>query len=429
MKKVFSLFSVLLLILSFSLAFPRTASAAYEDCSSVAGGEVKITSGKLGDGVLYKEGQISSMDLTLDVSKLQTGTYKAWIYDSNDAIADIVDGMSSMNTVGSSNEFEVTTTSKTASLSLSGNFAFKSSLVNQAFETDYKYIHLFRKRSTGNYTSPSYCYLGFYGVKNPTATCSQPLKISQLRDTDEDPKTPALTCYANNKLSCVDNSSNLIFETDNILDSNGSLYSGTLKMSLGSSYVPIPISVTAGKLYTEMKLGPGNYSVSLRDINGPCTAELSVSSRCQKNSSCSQSEPLSPGSTATGDYKRFELCNQIADSTMKQQCMSCMDGTNSSSKKAGVWTAIGCVGQDPESITQKLIQLGVGMGGGLCLLMCLAGGFILTTSEGNPKKVEEARGMITGAIVGLLFVLFSVVILQFIGVTIFQIPAFGTAPK
>ncbi|MBP7774885.1 hypothetical protein KA078_03795, partial [Candidatus Woesebacteria bacterium] len=131
----------------------------------------------------------------------------------------------------------------------------------------------------------------------------------------------------------------------------------------------------------------------------------------------------------SGSYKRFELCDQIIDSGMKQQCLNCMSGSTSSSRQPGVWTAIGCIGRDPESITESLIRLGIGMGGGLCLITCLAGGFLLTTSEGNPKKVEEAREMITGAIIGLLFVLFSVIILQFIGVTIFHIPGFGEVPK
>ena len=69
------------------------------------------------------------------------------------------------------------------------------------------------------------------------------------------------------------------------------------------------------------------------------------------------------------------------------------------------------------------------MGGGVALIMTLAGGFILSTSQGDPQKANQAKEMITNSVIGLLFVIFSVIILQFIGVTILQIPGFGADPK
>jgi hypothetical protein len=75
---------------------------------------------------------------------------------------------------------------------------------------------------------------------------------------------------------------------------------------------------------------------------------------------------------------------------------------------------------------QRFIEIGLGVGGGICLLMTLAAGFMITTSQGDPKQFNEAKDMITSAIVGLLFIIFSVFILQFIGVTVLQIPGFGS---
>ena len=41
------------------------------------------------------------------------------------------------------------------------------------------------------------------------------------------------------------------------------------------------------------------------------------------------------------------------------------------------------------------------------------------------KGIKEAKEMITSAIVGSLFIIFSITILQFIGVSILHIPGFG----
>jgi hypothetical protein len=71
------------------------------------------------------------------------------------------------------------------------------------------------------------------------------------------------------------------------------------------------------------------------------------------------------------------------------------------------------------------VKLGLGIAGTSALLMILAGGFMLSTSGGDTKRVGEARELITSAVIGLLFIIFSVTLLQFIGVNLFHIPGFG----
>ncbi len=65
------------------------------------------------------------------------------------------------------------------------------------------------------------------------------------------------------------------------------------------------------------------------------------------------------------------------------------------------------------------------MSGGVALLTFLAAGFIFSTSQGDPKAYGKAKEMMTAAIVGILFVIFSITILQFIGYEILKIPGFG----
>jgi hypothetical protein len=65
------------------------------------------------------------------------------------------------------------------------------------------------------------------------------------------------------------------------------------------------------------------------------------------------------------------------------------------------------------------------VGGGIATLIILAGGFMLSISQGDPKKTSEAKEMISAAVIGLIFIVFSISILQLIGVQILQIPEFG----
>ena len=79
----------------------------------------------------------------------------------------------------------------------------------------------------------------------------------------------------------------------------------------------------------------------------------------------------------------------------------------------------------PEQIAGELIRLGLSIGGGIGLLMILGAGFIFSTSQGDPKRVGDAKDLMTAAVTGLLFIIFSVTILQFIGFSVLQIPGFG----
>lgn len=115
----------------------------------------------------------------------------------------------------------------------------------------------------------------------------------------------------------------------------------------------------------------------------------------------------------------YELCAQIKTGTPQHSaCLSCFTGQ-------GIWTAIGCIPSNPEEIIKTIIVLGLSFGGGVVLIMILVGSFMLSVSQGDPNKTKEAKEIITSAIIGLLFVIFSVTILQFIGVEILHIPGFG----
>lgn len=89
-------------------------------------------------------------------------------------------------------------------------------------------------------------------------------------------------------------------------------------------------------------------------------------------------------------------------------------------------TAIGCISTSVDatggSFFGSIIQIAVGLGGGLALLLMLYGVFVVTTSAGIPDKLKEGQEVITSAISGLIFIILSVFLLNLIGINILGIP-------
>ncbi|MBI3069777.1 MAG: hypothetical protein HYY87_00535, partial [Candidatus Levybacteria bacterium] len=89
-------------------------------------------------------------------------------------------------------------------------------------------------------------------------------------------------------------------------------------------------------------------------------------------------------------------------------------------------TAIGDIdASSPQGFVKQLFGIILSLSGGIALLLIILSGYKLMFSQGNPEKAQEAKETLTAAIVGLLFIIFSLAILQVIGVDILKIPGFG----
>lgn len=80
---------------------------------------------------------------------------------------------------------------------------------------------------------------------------------------------------------------------------------------------------------------------------------------------------------------------------------------------------------------ENIVKAVVAFGGIALLLMLLVGGFNFLFSAGDPKKLEQARGTISQAVVGLLIMSAAYLIINLIGkftgvesITTFSIPEF-----
>jgi len=91
-------------------------------------------------------------------------------------------------------------------------------------------------------------------------------------------------------------------------------------------------------------------------------------------------------------------------------------------------TGLGCIPTDPTKLVLKILEIAVGVAGGVALLSVLFGGLKVLTSSGDPDGIKEGKGMITNAIAGLVLILFSVAILNIIGFNVLGIPFFNTGP-
>jgi hypothetical protein len=162
------------------------------------------------------------------------------------------------------------------------------------------------------------------------------------------------------------------------------------------------------------RLGVGTYGLVVTDANVVgrypyCTFPFRVSEDGNNEVPAGDESTVVP----------YQLCSQLTEgSTEWQNCQQCYD-------QPGIWTAVGCIQTNSNAIVTQILQIAMGIAGGIALIMILAAGFMLSVSQGDPKRVSEARELITSAIIGLLFIVFSVTILQFIGVTLFKIPGLG----
>ena len=117
--------------------------------------------------------------------------------------------------------------------------------------------------------------------------------------------------------------------------------------------------------------------------------------------SCSEASCTIPGGCPEGDYE-----------------FKCVVGSTCE-------TAIGKLETTPGGFINDLFTRVLGIVGGIAVLLIIISGYRLMASQGNPEKVQGAKEQLTAAIVGLLFVIFSLVILQVIGYDILRLPGFG----
>jgi hypothetical protein len=90
-------------------------------------------------------------------------------------------------------------------------------------------------------------------------------------------------------------------------------------------------------------------------------------------------------------------------------------------------TAIGCIPVGSSSgFINFILNWAIGVAAGVAFLLIILAGFQILTSTGNPERLKAGQELLTSALMGLVLLIFSVFILNFIGVDVLGIPGFGS---
>lgn len=88
-------------------------------------------------------------------------------------------------------------------------------------------------------------------------------------------------------------------------------------------------------------------------------------------------------------------------------------------------TAIGSIKLDPIGFITRIFQIVLAIAGVGALFLIIYSGYRMLLSRGNKEMIQGARETITAAIIGLLFIIFSLVILSVITGNILKLPGFS----
>lgn len=140
------------------------------------------------------------------------------------------------------------------------------------------------------------------------------------------------------------------------------------------------------------------------------------------NRSCS---PDTRGSTEECTKDIVDRCAKENKLCNLGKCAASVSSSAKTCKDSGtIQTAIGCIHTDPALLLSDLFSFTPPIMGLIAFLMMVYSGIKMILSGGNPQAIGGARDMFINAVIGLLFALFSVLLLQILGADIFHLPGF-----
>lgn len=105
--------------------------------------------------------------------------------------------------------------------------------------------------------------------------------------------------------------------------------------------------------------------------------------------------------------------------------LSCNIVSGALENGSGIMTAIGCIPTQPQKLVEGLLWYGTLASGGVAFILMLLAAITMITAEGNPNTIKTAQERFYSAIIGLLIIIFSVLLMQVIGVDILGLQGFG----
>lgn len=143
--------------------------------------------------------------------------------------------------------------------------------------------------------------------------------------------------------------------------------------------------------------------------------------------------PATPPPPPAGGFSSLAPCTFLDQQTGRctwsigVTCNSAGSGLPDSTPNpthTGVYTALGCVPTQTEPFINSLFRFSAAFGGGVTLLLMTFGALRILASAGSEQELKQGREQFAAAALGLLFIIFSVLLLQIIGIDILRIPGF-----
>jgi hypothetical protein len=185
---------------------------------------------------------------------------------------------------------------------------------------------------------------------------------------------------------------------------------------------------------TQKPTGGGSLSNQCCNFGDPDVTFDAATKQCIRTTVDGNGKPVGSGATATlcqtgqecvrsgyvpGDISRsFYSCSTTYSSTV-----NC--GNGSDPNQRCVNTAFGIINTDPGAFITQIVRVGLGIGSGIALALIIFGSFKIVTSQGSPDALGEGKEIITSAIIGLIFMILSVSLMQILGVDILGLGGFG----
>ena len=150
---------------------------------------------------------------------------------------------------------------------------------------------------------------------------------------------------------------------------------------------------------------------------------------CEKDSDCKESNqicdnagPFTAKRCKVGS-REGSFFNKCTEQQIREGKCTGASGVPCPNGQAGINTALGCLNPEPSALVQSILKFSVGVGGGIAFLLMIFGAFQMITSAGSAEALKAGQERFYSAIIGLLFLIFSVLLLKIIGVDIL---GFGT---
>ena len=200
----------------------------------------------------------------------------------------------------------------------------------------------------------------------------------------------------------------------NVVDENNNAITTTTNGSGIGSFLGVKIPGNDRETATVMISAPSDT----HSCSAPITFSLTVSQPTGNGGVLRAPQP--PGSGTTGTTPTTP---GAAISAGGDKCTSGFTDEKNNQVPA-INTAIGCIPTEPVALIKALLRFVLGIGGGIAFLIMIGGAFQMITSAGNPDSLKNGSDMLTNAIIGILFIIFSLLFFQVIGLGILNLPGF-----